>query len=99
MKGDAVSLGDIFPFITGAGGALFVMLLGWSLFLGGKILTKNHHDEVVSGKNAVIVDKDKQISDLIRANDHERARGDTAIEAARTSRELIAGLQSIVKHS
>ena len=94
-----MSLGDIFPYITGAGGALFIMLLGWSLFFTGKFVTKGHHDEVVAGKNAVISDKNQQIADLIRANDHERARGDTAIEAARASRELIAGLQSIVKHS
>jgi hypothetical protein len=89
-----MSLVDIFPYLTGAGGAVIVLVLGYYLIFAGHLVVGRSHREEISAKDAVITDKDRQIELLTRANDHERSRGEAAVEAARASRDLLVGLQA-----
>jgi hypothetical protein len=92
-----MSLVDIFPYLTGAGGAVIVLVLGYYLIFSGHLVVGRSHREEIASKDAVIADKDRQIDILIRANDHERSRGEAAVEAARASRDLLLGLQSMAQ--
>jgi hypothetical protein len=92
-----MSLGDIFPYFTGAGGAIFALLLGWALLLGGKIMTGRSHREVCAGKDALVADKDRQITALTLALSRERERADTMILTAHVTREVMEGVRKAVE--
>jgi hypothetical protein len=90
---------DIFPYVTGAGGALFVLLLGMFLFITDIIMsTKTSRrevaakEEVIAAKDAVILDKDKQIDYYQRALELERNRNEVSDLAARTATSVLQAL-------
>lgn len=77
------------PYVTGASGALFVLLV-WVWFLvSGKLISQEVHDKVVS-------DKDQQIHDLTLAVEREREASRAAILAAQTSRDVLQALHQEV---
>lgn len=98
-----MSLQDVFPFVTGAGGAIFALMFGYVLLLAGRLVTGHSHAEVVAGKDqiiaykdALIADKERQIAALTIANAHERERGDAGILAAQVTREVVEGIRKAV---
>jgi hypothetical protein len=78
---------SVLPIITGAGGALVVLAIGLYLFISGKLMPTGMHKEIVS-------DKEKQIELLSAAYERERARADSAVLAAQTTRDVLQALHA-----
>jgi hypothetical protein len=78
-------LSELLPWVTGAGGALAVLLLVQTLFVADKIMPTSRHKQTVA-------DKDKQIELLAAAVDRERVRGDAGVLAASTTRDILQAL-------
>lgn len=76
---------QLIPYVTGAGGALVVLLMLATLMITGRLIPAATHDDIVAGK-------DKQISDLTQAVKDERARADAAILAAQTTNAVLGAL-------
>jgi hypothetical protein len=90
---------DILPFVTGAGGALFVLIFGLYLFVSGKILPESVHDKAMDDKDVIITDKNKQIDLLTRALDRERDRNEAGVLAAQTATTVLRALhQEVERH-
>lgn len=79
------SLTGLFPYITGAGGALVVLVVAVTLLLAGRVMPRSTHDEIVALK-------DKQIADLAAARDRERDRADAAVLAAQATKDVLLAL-------
>jgi hypothetical protein len=92
-----MSPADVLPFVTGAGGALAVLVFGILLFVGGKILTEKFHNQCMVDKDKVIADKDKQIDLLTRALDRERDRNEAGVLAAQTATTVLRALHQEVE--
>lgn len=88
--GRPVSLSDVFPFVTGAGGALVVLLIAAWMFVRGTIISQPVHDRIVEDKN-------RQISDLAQALTRERERADAAVLAAQTTKDILQALHREVQ--
>jgi hypothetical protein len=88
--------GDIFPYLTGAGGALFLLIFGMVLIIQGKLLTEGSHNQIVAGKDAMIADKDKQITNLTSALEMERRNSDVSVAAAQSQISLLRALREEV---
>lgn len=85
-----MTLADLIPLVTGAGGALVILVVAAWMFVTGKIIPKPVHDKITD-------DKDKQIADLIQAVARERQRADAAVIAAEATRDLVQALHSEAK--
>jgi hypothetical protein len=80
-----MSLTDLLPLITGAGGGFVALIIGIYLLSTGKYIPEKTHDTIVA-------DKDKQITDLNQAVLRERERAEAAVIAAQTTRDLLQAL-------
>ena len=83
-----VNITDIFPLITGTGGALVVLAVGCWMFATQRIAPRN----ALTYRERQIAHRDKQIDDLRQALAAERLRGDTAVLAAQTTNSVLAAL-------
>lgn len=93
------SLSSVLPLITGASGALVVLTIGLTLFIFGKIKSKDAYDFVVGQMKEARIERDawKEAYDqerqarqsehdaLVIAND----RAEAAVESARTTQKLL----------
>lgn len=70
------------PLITGSGGALVVMAIGFYLFLAGLIVPKGTHDEMR-----------EQRDEWRRTAELERARGDASIAAGQVVKDVMTSLR------
>jgi hypothetical protein len=90
-------LSSLVPLLTGGGGAVAALLLGYALLLSGHLTTGRAHREVMRGLDMLVRDKDHQIDTLTMALARERERGDAAILAAQVTREVVAGIRKAVE--
>lgn len=88
---------DVLPYVTGAGGAIAVLLFGYALVLMGHFVPGNMHREVVVAYKERLAEKDQRIAALEAASVADRNRADIAVEAARSSRDLLLGLQQAAR--
>lgn len=81
-----MSLADLLPLITGAGGGFVALIIGMYLLGTGRLVPRMTH-------KAICADKDKQIADLSQAVLRERERADGAILAAQTTLSVVSALR------
>jgi hypothetical protein len=88
-----VDLKDLVPLITGGAGALVVFSFFTLLLVGGRLIPKSSHDEVIEGRDQIIADKDRQIAMLNRAVDAERSRSEASTVAATAAKDVLQALR------
>lgn len=84
-----VNVTDVFPLITGGGGALVVLAIGCWMFATQRIAPRN----ALRYREQQIEHRDNQIAELRQALANERLRAETAVLAAQTTNSVLAALQ------
>jgi hypothetical protein len=88
-----VSVESLTSLFTGGISALGVLGIFVALILGGRLITRGAHDEIVNGLQSTIADKNRQVELLTQAVQRERERGDAGVLAAQVTKDLVQGLR------
>lgn len=88
-----MSVESLTSLFTGGISALGVLGIFVALILGGRLITRGAHDEIVNGLQSTIADKNRQVELLTQAVQRERERGDAGVLAAQVTKDLVQGLR------
>lgn len=84
-----MSVNEILPAITGAGGALVALAIATWALATGRVVARSMHDQIVADKN-------QRIAELLAANAAERQRADISTTAAQTTNQILTALHAEV---